>query len=223
MKTYVLITAAGSGIRMGREKQFIEIKSKPIIAYTIEAFQNHNKIDEIIIITSEKIKNKIEKLVYENNYSKVKRVVLGGKTRADSVKNGLQSIEDDSLVLVHDGARPLVSKELIDRVINCLSDKKACVPALSLKNTVKKVRENQVEETIERQKYVEVQTPQGFYTKRLKEAFVKMQEDKVYYDDAMLVEENTQVKVHTVAGDECNIKATTIDDIGLIEFLMAKK
>ncbi len=222
MKTYALIMAAGSGSRMGKEKQFIEINSKPIIAYTIEAFQKHKLIDEIIIITSELIKDKIEKLVEENNYFKVEKVILGGKTRADSVKNGLKELANDSLVLVHDGARPLVSKKLITRVIDSLKDYKAAVPALALKNTVKKVNGNIVEATIKRENYIAIQTPQGFYTDVLKQAFSKMKEAKTYYDDAMLVEENTGFKVAIVEGQESNIKATTVDDIDLLEFLINK-
>ncbi len=222
MKTNVLITAAGSGSRMGREKQFINLGSKPIIAHTIEAFQKHELIDEIVVITSENIKNKLESLVEKNNYFKVKNIVLGGETRADSVKKGLDILEDDSLVLVHDGARPLISEELISRVIRSLKEHKAVVPALPLKNAVKRISGNFVESTVDRQQYVAVQTPQAFYSAVLKEAFSKMQVGKIYYDDAMLVEENTDFDVFLVSGEESNIKATTVADIELLEFLISR-
>ncbi len=218
--TYAIITAAGSSNRMGREKQFINIKGKPLIYYTIDAFNRSEYIDEIILVVSEAIKESVELLVRQYSFDKVSKVILGGATRGESVQKGIEQVASDGKILIHDGARPLVSAELIGRVVTALDDYDSVIPVIPLKDTVKKVCYDIVEATIDRDSYVAVQTPQGFSSTVIKKAFSKYDDAINCYDDAMLVEINTDYKTKVVVGDEKNIKATTPIDIKLIEMFM---
>ncbi len=223
MKNFVLIMAAGSGSRMGREKQFINILDKPVIYHTIKAFQEHEGIDEIIIVTSEQIRSDIEILISEHKFDKVSSVILGGASRGESVRNGLEILPDEGNVLIHDGARPMVDKKLITRILAALVEDEAVIPAIPLKDTVKEVRDGFVEHTLNRPDFVAVQTPQAFRTVLIKEAFKSFDTGVNYFDDAMVIEENLGQKIRIVEGDERNIKATTPMDIKIIEYLMKEE
>ncbi len=220
MKNYVLIMAAGSGSRMGREKQFIEILDKPVIYHTIRAFNQHEGIDDIIVLTSEQIRDDVESLIKRYDFDKVSAVVLGGDTRGESVKRGLDTLSEEGNVLIHDGARPLVSKDLLDRILFALEEDGAVIPAIPLKDTIKEVRDGFVEHTLHRPDFVAVQTPQAFRLDIIKRAFESFDPDLNYFDDAMVIEENLGQKIRIVAGDERNIKATTPMDIKIIDYLM---
>ncbi len=223
MKNIVLIMAAGSGSRMGREKQFIDLGGKPLLSYTIAAFNEHEGIDEIVIITSEKIKKNVEDLVRSFKFSKVISVILGGATRSESVKNGLDSLSGEANVLIHDGARPLVSGALITRVLSALEKNEAVIPAIPLKDTIKEVEAGFVEHTLNRPDYMAVQTPQAFRLSLIKKAFESFNSDLTYFDDAMMIEENLGASIRVVEGDEINIKATTPRDIGFIKYIFSEE
>ena len=126
MKNIALILASGTGSRckLGFPKQFAEINNKTILEYTIDAFENHELIDEIYLVTSKEFVEKLKKIVQKSNYKKIQTVIAGGETRKDSSYNGISAIPySNANVLIHDGVRPLISKEIITNCINTLKEK----------------------------------------------------------------------------------------------------
>ncbi len=225
MNNVAIITAAGSSTRMGENKNLIEIKGKELIYYTLSAFEKHGLIDEIVLIVAEEDVKIYEEIIKVNGFRKVKSVICGGLSRSDSVKNGLEYLKENddtkSLnVLIHDGARPLVSKEVIDRVIGALDFSYAVIPVIPLKDTIKEVDSRFVLHTPDRKNYIRVQTPQGFNYDVLMASFEKIEDEVVYYDDAMVVELGGLSKVSYVEGEEKNIKVTTPVDIKIMELFM---
>ncbi|OPL08055.1 MAG: hypothetical protein AVO33_02260 [delta proteobacterium ML8_F1] len=205
-KVIVLIPAAGTGSRMGtaQNKLMLDIGGKPVIEKTLEAFDDHGAVDEIILITGEAFP--------ERDFKKVVTTVSGGATRQESVSRGLKTIrEEEAYILVHDGARPFVTGEVISRVLAGIDRTGAVVPGVGVKDTVKEVKNNRIVRTLERDRLFAVQTPQGFRLKLLREAFERFGECSVT-DEAALVERMGR-PVGTVAGDYRNRKITTPEDL----------
>jgi len=201
----VIIAAAGSGKRFGSStpKQFLSLGNETVISKAIRAFNEHELVDEIVIVTSEGFIDELKGL----EFSKIREVVLGGKERQDSINNALHCI-NSGLVLVHDAARPFVTDEVITRVIEEAYVSKAVVPCVPPKDTIR-----DEEGTLDRSKLKVVQTPQGFDAEILKKAYEKAFLDGFYgTDDASLVERIGE-KVTTVMGDYENIKITTPSDL----------
>lgn len=221
--TSVIILAGGKGKRMGStvSKQFIEIKGKPILYYTLKKFIDNKNIDEIILVLP---KDEIEYCKTEvlNKYSiKVDKIVEGGTERQDSVYNALKSIENTDIVLIHDGARPIISNRLIDDGIKYAKVYGAAAPGVMPKDTIKvKNDENFSISTPDRSTLMAIQTPQVFkYENILKcHEMVKLNKDLVT-DDTM-VAEKYGYKVYLYDGEYTNIKITTPDDIILAERLV---
>ncbi len=215
----VIIVAAGSGSRMnmGINKQFIKLEEKEIIAYTIEKFYNNKNIDEIVIVTKEEereylIKNILKKYKFDNI-----KVVTGGKERQDSVYSGLMALSKKcSTVLVHDGARPFVTDEVIDRTIKEIDLSEAIVVGVPVKDTIKVINnENTIIDTPNRDTLWAVQTPQVFKYDVLKEAYDDAFKNNFYgTDDAMLVE-RIGYNVKMIKGSYNNIKITTVEDLSI--------
>jgi 2-C-methyl-D-erythritol 4-phosphate cytidylyltransferase len=159
---------------------------------------------------------------YSEQYTKIVSVAKGGEKRQDSVLSGFRQIDPTraEIVLVHDGVRPLVSRELIDRIIAAVQEKEAVVPAVPLKDTVKRVDGQEVKQTLEREKYFRIQTPQGFIYSVLKVAFDKAGEENFYGTDEAVLVERTGKKVYIVQGDPKNIKITTPEDIKVAEVFL---
>lgn len=223
-KITAMVLAAGSGSRMNSQvkKQFIEIKGKPIVWYSLFAFQN-SVVDEIILVTGkEDITYCKKEIIDAYGFNKVKSVVAGGKERYESVYNGLAEINGD-IVLIHDGARPLINEDIINRCIEGTSQYGAVVAGMPVKDTVKIVgTDHIIEETPERSKVWITQTPQAFKSEIIKNAYEKMGNNSTIQvtDDAMVVEKFGGEKVRFVEGDYTNIKVTTPEDIGLVETLL---
>lgn len=221
--TSVIILAGGKGKRMGStvSKQFIEIKGKPILYYTLKKFIDNKNIDEIILVLP---KDEIEYCKTEvlNKYSiKVDKIVEGGTERQDSVYNALKSIENTDIVLIHDGARPIISNRLINDGIKYAKVYGAAAPGVMPKDTIKvKNDENFSISTPDRSTLMAIQTPQVFkYENILKcHEMVKLNKDLVT-DDTM-VAEKYGYKVYLYDGEYTNIKITTPDDIILAERLV---
>lgn len=217
-----IIVAAGSGKRMNSKiaKQFIEIKNKPVVAYSIEKFENTESVSEIVIVTGKNdidfIKNNIIK---KYNYKKVKAVVEGGAERQNSVYNGLKLVDKKTdIVLIHDGVRPFVKIEEIESLIKETMVFKACVLGVKVKDTIKLCDENGfVKDTPRRELLWSAQTPQSFTYELIMEAHKKaVSEGFLGTDDSMLVERMGQ-KIKMLEGSYENIKITTPEDLLIAE------
>lgn len=226
-KISAIVLAAGSGSRMNSKtkKQFMEIKGKPIIWYSLFAFEQ-SEVDQIILVTGQDDVEYCKKNIVEKyNLSKVTDIVAGGAERYESVYNGLKAVKGE-IVLIHDGARPMITQNIINRCIQGTKEHSACVAGMPVKDTIKIInKDNVIEDTPDRSKVWITQTPQAFKYEVVKNAYDNMKkanETKVT-DDSMVVEKYTDYNVHFVEGDYCNIKITTPEDIKLAEVLLGDK
>lgn len=222
-KVTVIIPAAGHGKRMKNDvsKQYIEIDGKPIVAYTLEKFQNSKCIDEIILVVGEDEVGYVEKYI-KNRYefSKITNIVIGGKERQDSVYEGLKSMsEDTDIVLIHDAVRPLISLEAIEKIVEETVKLKACIFGVKVKDTIKVVDEwGNVVDTPDRNQLYAIQTPQAFEKTLICEAYKKgIREGFRATDDSMFVEKYSEIKVKVVEGNYANIKITTPEDFQIVK------
>ena len=225
MNVTALIPAAGSGRRMGTHlsKQYLEVAGRPILAHTLDLFQHHPKIHQIYIVASpDAVAFCRSEIVERFAFSKVVAVVAGGAERQTSVYLGLQACAatGDDLVLVHDGVRPLLTAECIDRLLPVAARVGACVLAVPVKDTIKEVEAGVVQGTPDRQRLWQVQTPQAFRARLLRRAHQQAQRDGYFgTDDAALVERLGEV-VAVVEGDYRNFKITTAEDLVIARALL---
>lgn len=206
-----IITAAGKGSRMGSAlpKQFLSVKGKTILARAIEAFEKEELIDRILVVTNQDFVALCEEIC--KDFSKVERVIVGGKERQDSVKNALD-LTEDGFVLIHDGARPYVTAQVIKNVLEDTAKVGAAVAAVPVKDTIRQTGA-EGSFTLPRASLYSVQTPQGFEVSLIKEAFAKAYEEGFYgTDDAGLVDRMGR-PVAISQGDYGNIKITTKEDL----------
>jgi len=224
MKTVAIIVAAGKSIRLKDRlpKQFLEIANKPILAHTVEKFERCDLVDEILMVVPEDYLGYCSTEVVDRfDFRKIKMIISGGEERQDSVYDGLLAIPNNtSIVLVHDGVRPFVSVSKIEESINLCKEYKAVILALPVKETIKRVEDDYVVTTLNREKIWTVQTPQTFDYKLLLDAYQKAKEDGfVGTDDSSLVE-RIGVKIRVLEGEENNIKITTKEDLILAEQIL---
>lgn len=228
-KITAIVLAAGSGSRMKSKtkKQFMEIKGKPVIWYSLFEFEK-SRVDEIILVTGKEDIDYCKKEIVEKyNIKKIKNVVAGGSERYESVYNGLKEVTGN-IVLIHDGARPLINNEIIERSIEGTIKSDACVVGVPVKDTIKRAnKEGYIIDTPNRSELWITQTPQSFKTDLVKMAYKKMKEELEkgnttlnITDDAMVVEEFTTNQVRFVQGDYKNIKVTTPEDIDIAELFI---
>lgn len=219
----VVIPAAGQGKRMkaGMNKQFIELQNEPLIVRTLKVFENDEWCRGIIVVINEAERTQFEQLFSRFHIKKITAIVGGGKERQHSVYNGLRAIKNSDIVLIHDGARPFVTIEQIHKLVDEAKEHGAAIPAVRVKDTVKKVRSQFVEETVERSSLWAVQTPQAFHVSLVLRAHEQAQKDGyIGTDDASLVE-RIGGKVKIVEGDYRNIKLTTPDDLLFAEAILS--
>ncbi|GMQ60136.1 2-C-methyl-D-erythritol 4-phosphate cytidylyltransferase [Vallitalea sediminicola] len=215
----VIIPAAGKGKRMNdnRCKQYIELEGKPILAYTIDVFEKCDEIQNIILVVGKgEVDYCRKKIVEKYNYGKIISIVEGGKERQDSVYEGIKKVPESShMVLIHDGARPLIGTDQIKGTIDNGIKYGACVLGVKVKDTIKVVDDNNnIVDTPSRNKLWAIQTPQTFKKELITLAYEKAQNDNyVATDDSMLVEKYLDIKVKIVEGLYSNIKITTIEDL----------
>lgn len=219
-KTTAIILAAGKGKRMQSDipKQYLEVNGNTILYYTLKQFEESSIIDEIIIVTGEGEEEFCKKEIIDKyGFKKVIAIVTGGKERYHSVYNGLQKIDSDTeFVFIHDGARPFITKEILERAWEGVKKYKACVVGMPVKDTIKIVNEEkQVKDTPDRSKVWMVHTPQVFEKNLIKTAYEKIisQKDKTITDDAMVVEKTMQYPIQLIEGSYKNIKITTPEDL----------
>ncbi len=207
-KVIAVITAAGSGTRIGFDKMLYKIDDKTIIETTVEKFDKNPFIDEIIVLASLNIQD-FEILL--KSYKKVKHIIKGSTTRALSVKNAIDIVTEDSLVCIHDGARPFVNSKVINEAIENAYIYKAAIPCVKVKDTIKVEENGFVKATPNRDALYITQTPQVFHSLLYKELLEKTDITHLT-DDSQLFEENN-IKVKITNGSYENYKITTIDDL----------
>lgn len=218
-----IILAGGKGKRMGSKisKQYIELKGKPILYYTLTKFINCKEIDNIVLVLP---KDEIEyctKSILEKYSLKVDKIVEGGKERQDSVYNALKEIKNSDIVLIHDGARPFVSNTIIEEGIKFARLYGAAAPGVTPKDTIKVKDElGFSKETPNRNTLVSIQTPQVFKLDIIKECHEKVKNDRITVTDDTMVIEMYNKKVYLYDGDYTNIKVTTPEDLILAEKLV---
>jgi len=218
MDISVIITAGGTGKRMGGAipKQFMEVAGKPILCHTIELFYQFNNDAQILVTLPESWLDYWEELINTYQFDVPHQVVAGGQERFHSIKNALQYCLEP-IVLVHDGVRPLVSKETLNRCLTAMEDKNAVIPVIPVKESLRRTKGNASEAVI-RSEFSIVQTPQCFEKSVLEQAYAQEYHEGIT-DDASLVEQNGE-HIHLVEGNNENIKITTPMDIILAEALL---
>ncbi len=214
VKVFALILAGGRGERFGAPKQVVEVGSKTLLQYSLEAFQSHAGVDEVVLVIHRDLRKEV--LPYMEAYPKLRKIVEGGKTRQESSRRGLFSLEEDGFVLVHDAARPNLKPELIDRVIAGLGRAPAVVPVVPVGETLARLEGEVVRDFPPRKDFFRVQTPQGFRVSLIKEAHERVSEAG-FTDDASLFLSAGMGPVLAVEGDPSNIKITYPGDLKFLE------
>lgn len=230
-KTVAIVLAAGKGSRMKSkvQKQYMILKGYPVLYYSLKAFEE-SIVDDIILVTGkDEISYCREEIIKSYHFTKVKKIIAGGNERYLSVLNAILSIkeEDYQRVLIHDGARPLISQEIINRCIDGIDKYKACVAAVPVKDTIKVAnQENLAICTPERKILWAVQTPQAFDASLIIEAYLLLKseietgKELMVTDDAMVVETFLKRYVKLIEGSYHNIKITTPEDLIFAENLL---
>ncbi len=216
---FAIIPAAGLGRRFGGTKQFHRLADRPLLEYALQAFQDSRLIDSICLVVPASEQKNQSRLI-QNRFPKIQWVVAGGKERQDSVRCGLEVLPEDCWVAIHDGARPLVTQELLEKVITAAQETGAAIPALPIPETVKEVRDFKVVRTVDRSFLWQIQTPQCFRYDLLKKAFQNSQREGLIGTDESMLVERIGVTVRVVEGDRRNIKITTPNDFALAERLL---
>ncbi len=226
MSIGVVIPAAGQGKRMKSniKKQFMELLGRPVLAHTLSVFINNTKIDQIIIVVNvDEIDYCKKNIINKFSDSRVK-IIAGGESRRESVFAGLKALSPViDYVIIHDGARPLLTQDLLNKVIKSLTSHTAIIVGTSLKDTVKRVDKEQiVQDTPERSSLMAIQTPQAFLYDIIMEAHQNVPEEHSVTDDASLLEYiGKEIKI--IEGSYENIKITTPLDLIIAENILKQR
>ena len=225
MKNYAIILASGSGKRFNNDlpKQFANINNKTILEYSIEAFENNELIDGIILVIHPQYNDLTYKIIKNNGYKKVLKIIDGGEERKDSSYIGVNSVDEtEANVLIHDCARPFVSQDIIKRCVEALKENSAVAVAIPTSDTIIKVHDNIIAEVPQRSSLMRIQTPQCFRLSLIKKAHELSKNDNNFTDDCGLVLKYNLAQIHIVEGSVQNIKITTPEDIDFANFILKK-
>jgi 2-C-methyl-D-erythritol 4-phosphate cytidylyltransferase len=229
MRISAIICAAGQGKRMGlgKNKQFLELEGKPLIIHTLQQWEECDRIDEVTVVVGRGEEDLIQRLITTYQLKKAYQVITGGEERQESVYQGLLSIgrsKKPDIVLIHDGARPFITAQEINQLLEKLTVYDAAVLAVPLKDTIKKAaKDGHIEETLDRSQLWAIQTPQAFRYSLIWQAHQQAKRDEILAtDDAALVE-RMDTPVYIVQGSYNNIKLTTPEDIELAEFMLQRR
>ena len=223
MKKAAIIVAGGSGQRMGSDlpKQFLTIHGKPLFMYSIDAFINALDEVDIILVLPQAYHDFAKEIIIEAGYDMASiKIVLGGQTRFDSVKNGLNQVGDDTVVFIHDAVRCLVSSELIKRCYEGCIEKGSAIPVIPVRDSIRKLNEDGLSQLVSRENLRIVQTPQVFLGNEIKNAF-NVDYNTSFTDEASVME-FAGYNVCLVEGEESNIKITYPDDLFFAEWKISK-
>jgi len=214
-----VIAAAGISVRCeGEDKLFYTVNDKPVLAYTLEVFEDCSLVNDIIVVAHEDRIESIGKLCAEYGFTKVSKIMKGGATRLESVMNGIYAASGKArLIAVHDGARPCIDIHLLEKTIHKAAKFNAAAPAVAITSTVKKAKDGVIKETVDREGLYEIQTPQIFRAELLKAALTNAAKKKTEVTDDCMAVELIGVPVHIVEGSRKNIKITDNQDFRLIE------
>jgi 2-C-methyl-D-erythritol 4-phosphate cytidylyltransferase len=221
----VIIVAAGSSERMGFDKLLALLGDKPVLAHTIEAFERTESVREIILVARAERVEEFAELVRQSDFKKVRHVIAGGKKRQDSVQAGLEKVETGAaFIAVHDGARPLVMPEQIERVLSLAREHGAAALAEPVTDTLKRADENQfVTGGVPRESLYAMQTPQIFARALLNQAYAAVAANDISITDEVSAVEHLGEKVRLVPNDEWNIKITYPRDLLLAQTALARR
>lgn len=220
-----IVLAAGSGLRMNSEvkKQFMMLEDAPVVIHSLRAFDNNKNISSIVLVTAKEDMDYALKLCTEYGIRKLRDIVEGGNTRFRSVYNGIRTVSPGTdYVLIHDGARPLLSQGLINRCCDFVTGYKACVAAVPVTDTIKTGDgSGYAVETLDRARLWSIQTPQAFSYPLIMDAYDKLfvtineydSDESKITDDAVIVESMSSYRIKFVSGDNFNIKITTPEDM----------
>ena len=219
MKKYAIIVAGGSGTRMGSEvpKQFLILAGKPILMHTILKFKS--EVDEIIVVLPQNQFDYWSSLCVQYSFSEPVKIVAGGKSRFESVKNGLNTITENGIVAVHDAVRPFVNQTIIKEAFEVAKEKGNAVVSVLLNDSIREVNEIG-NKAVDRSLYRLIQTPQCFEVNFLKTAYE--QEEKSTFTDDASVAESIGAKINLTQGSYDNIKITTTSDLVIGEAILRK-
>ena len=222
MKKHTIIVAGGKGLRMNTNlpKQFIAVKGEPILMHTIDAFFRYDNQIQIVVVLPESDISFWKELCTTHSFSIHHEIAIGGETRFDSVQNGLKKINDEGLVAIHDGVRPFVSNETIQRCFQTAAEIGNAIPAVELVDSIRKV-ENEWNVAVNRTEYKLIQTPQVFDVKKIKDAYkTASAESKSMFTDDASVFEFAGNTINLVEGNRENIKITTAFDLIVAEAIL---
>jgi len=216
-----VVVAAGSSVRMGEDKLFIDLCGKPVLARTLEALNVCACVNEIIVVVRADCLEKVSALCVEYGISKVSKVVCGGKNRNESALSGLSEIRKDAkIAIIHDGARPFVTEEIVRATVHAAALYKCAAPAIPVTDTIKTASEGCVTGTLDRSVLVAMQTPQAFLPDLIKTALTKAVRDNISYTDDCAAVEALGAVIHLTEGSPENIKITRPLDVKLAEAIM---
>ncbi|WP_040203201.1 2-C-methyl-D-erythritol 4-phosphate cytidylyltransferase [Neobacillus jeddahensis] len=225
MTYQVILPAAGRGKRMraGKNKLLLELNGMPVLIHTLRVFEEDEACDGIILATHPQDDEEFKALLKKYRVTKVINLVPGGEERQHSIFNALKTVKTNGIILVHDAARPFIRKGHIHRLTEKAEETGAAIIGVPAKDTMKKVQNGGVVETVERSSLWAVQTPQAFRVSLLKEAYERAErEEFLGTDDASLVE-RLDHPIAVVEGDYDNIKLTTPEDLYFAEAIMKKR
>lgn len=217
-----IIVAAGSSSRFGTEqpKQFVEILGKPLIIHTLDRFQACPAVDEIVLVLPESAITEFQISYFRSEITKLRNIVAGGSTRAESVNNGLNAVDERAkIVAVHDGARPLVSVDEIHEIIEKAKQAGAACLVATVTDTIKTIRGDEISGTLDRDKLRRALTPQAFKTEILRRAYALGDLTEAATDECYLVEKLGH-PIAFVEGSSRNIKITQPEDMLFLEFFL---
>tara|TARA_B100000795_G_C22762342_1_gene424164 strand:- start:616 stop:1269 length:654 start_codon:yes stop_codon:yes gene_type:complete len=216
MKKVALIVAGGKGERMNADtpKQFLLLNGTPILIHTLKQFSH---FDKIVLVLPELQFQYWQELCNSYNFMQEHTLVSGGVTRFHSVKNGLDAIDENTIIAIHDGVRPIISNSLINDLLTKTKSKIGVIPIVPIKDTIRKI-DGEKSVLVDRSNLYKVQTPQCFLSTDIKNAYTQDFSD-TFTDDASVFEGNGR-KIKTILGEEKNIKITTKEDMNIASILI---
>lgn len=217
----MVVVAAGSSQRMGQDKMFLELEGQPVLAHTLLAMERSPRVDQVVVVTREDLVGPVANLCREMGLHKVKTVVRGGATRVESARLGTMEVPQDAkLIGIHDGARPFISQQVMERVVDQAAQTGAAAPAIPVQDTVKVAYNGVVDHTPDRATLFAVQTPQVFDADLIRGALAKALLDNAPLTDDCSAVERLGMPVTLVEGDRNNIKLTTPADLAVARVIL---
>ena len=220
-----VIVAAGSSTRMGEDKMFMQLGDMPVLARTLKVFESCRAVEEIIVVTRSEKLTEVADMCKQYGISKASKVIIGGKTRVESSLAGASEGKSDAeIIAIHDGARPLVTEDIIEKTVEAVTKYPAAAPAVKSTDTLKRIDEKGFAvKTVDRNATVRIQTPQVFRADIIKGALSKAVRDNSPITDDCSAIETFGMKIFLTEGSEDNIKLTTARDMIIAETVLKSR